>query len=138
MDIHSRDQRQITQNGGAWGALSPDDRFLFFNKAQEPGLWRLELSTGTETNLIATWPAADWGHWALGNDGIYTLARKGQEGISLNFCDFDGKNRVKLREFPFRLPGNQRLLSIDTQGQSAVLVQAKYRESDLRIVRNFH
>jgi Tol biopolymer transport system component len=81
---------QLTRNGGAEAAESPDGQTLFYTKVPEtgPGLWSVSVSGGEEVRVVAS---PRFGYWAMSQAGIY-------------FVDFDvaGEAARPVKFFSFR------------------------------------
>jgi Tol biopolymer transport system component len=69
---------QLTRNGGAEAAESPDGQTLYYSKVPEmgPGLWAMPVNGGEEVRILGS---PRFGYWAMSRAGIY-------------FVDFDVAN----------------------------------------------
>jgi Tol biopolymer transport system component/serine/threonine protein kinase len=75
---------QITRGEGIDALESPDGRFLYYAKLQDPGIWRMPIAGGDPV-LIAdrlTYPR----NYVVSAGGIYLIA-PGETGISIDFID---------------------------------------------------
>ena len=63
---------QLTRNGGAEAAESPDGRTIYYTKVPEsgPGLWSLPSTGGEEIRVLGP---PRFGYWALSRAGIYYI-----------------------------------------------------------------
>jgi eukaryotic-like serine/threonine-protein kinase len=64
---------QVTLHGGYHSAESPDGKFVYYGKRDEPGLWRMPVAGGNETLVIKDLALADQGFWDLVEDGVCFL-----------------------------------------------------------------
>lgn len=86
---------QVTRNGGAWEDLSPDRRYIYYNKPSDKtfalplrGVWRMPVSGGEE-QLVAKLP--DW-DWRVSGDGVYFV---NYQTSTLEYEEFfTGKTKV--------------------------------------------
>jgi Tol biopolymer transport system component/DNA-binding winged helix-turn-helix (wHTH) protein len=86
---------QVTRNGGVWPDLSPDRRYLYYNKPRDksfglplPGVWRIPVSGGEE-QLVAKLP--EWG-WRVTGNGVYFV---NHQASALEYEEFfTGKTKV--------------------------------------------
>jgi DNA-binding winged helix-turn-helix (wHTH) protein len=67
--IKEETHNMLTHHGGYSGRIK--DKNLFFTKFNENGLWKLNLTTGEEQNLIADFDIINWLNWQLINNNIY-------------------------------------------------------------------
>ena len=92
MGRHSLDtgaEKQLTGNGGFNPVASSDQRFIYYSKLEEPGLWRIPVEGGNEASVIADRPQVPyWGHWAQTAWGIYVLNADSDSGPRIEFYDF--------------------------------------------------
>lgn len=64
---------QVTRQGGFVAIGSPDGNWVYFAKADAPGIWRVPASGGDESQVLAQPRVGDWGYWALRGNTIYYL-----------------------------------------------------------------
>ena len=74
--LEGRGLSSMTTAGGYAAEESPDGRFLYFTRADAPGIWRMSLPAGERkgeapervTDRLAP---EDWANWQIGAAGIY-------------------------------------------------------------------
>ena len=108
--IHSLEmgaETQLTTNGGFNPVLSIDQKFVYFTRMYEPGLWKMPLAGGKELQVIANKPPVPyWGYWAETGSGIYVLDFNSESGPRIEFHDFAShKSRAVLQYEQQPLPG---------------------------------
>jgi Tol biopolymer transport system component/DNA-binding winged helix-turn-helix (wHTH) protein len=90
--VHALDtgaETQLTTNGGFNPVASIDHRFVYFTKMYEPGLWKMPLAGGQESQVIANKPPVPyWGHWAETESGIYVIDINTDSGPRIEFHEF--------------------------------------------------
>lgn len=68
--------QQITTAHGYLAMESPDGRWIYFTKNDEPGIWRIPATSAgpkTETRVLPQPADGYWGYWAVTARGIYFL-----------------------------------------------------------------
>jgi hypothetical protein len=66
--------------GGMAPLESADDKFLFYTKPTDPGLWRTPLSGGQKQQLFSDAVVADGAVYAPRRKGIYFIRQAGPVG----------------------------------------------------------
>jgi hypothetical protein len=88
---------QVTRQEGYSAFESPDDRFLYCTKYPAiPGIWRMPLNDGEETEVILTLEPDYWGYWGIAEKRHLLAPHKqlyrSQQFFRQLFCeDSDGK-----------------------------------------------
>ncbi len=62
---------QVTQGPGFAALESPDGRWLYYSRFEEPGLWRKPTRGGAEEKILDGPPC--WGYWTVSSGGVYFL-----------------------------------------------------------------
>jgi Tol biopolymer transport system component len=62
---------QVTRQGGFAAFESHDGRWTYFARHDAPGLWKVPVEGGEETQVLEQLAAGLWGYWALAPDGVY-------------------------------------------------------------------
>jgi Tol biopolymer transport system component len=76
----------VTTDGGYASRESPDGRWLFFTRADEPGIWRQPVTGGKAERVWDRLAPEDWANWQVGNAGLYfreLCARHPGPGVAL-------------------------------------------------------
>jgi Tol biopolymer transport system component/DNA-binding winged helix-turn-helix (wHTH) protein len=126
---------QVTRNGGVVAAESADGRFLYFAKADVPGIWKMPLQGGQET-LILDQPYREfaWWNWALGRNGIYFINLETKPNATVEFFEFASHKIIPIWSLTNRpFVG----LSISADGRSILYAQHEFQHSDIMLVKNF-
>jgi transcriptional activator of cad operon len=63
--------QQLTAEGGYFAQLSQDKQYLYFNKRNQPGLWRRELSTNLLELVTDQFGADNYSRWQLVGETLY-------------------------------------------------------------------
>ena len=128
---------QVTKNGGREAYESPDGKTVYYSKLGVPGIWRLAVDGGEETQVLA---AGMQGHWAVYEQGIYVLSTR--------------VNPPVIESFGFRAPGRERVTALAREvipfdgfattviassldGRSILYVQADQTQSEIMVLEKF-
>lgn len=118
---------QLTNLGGNYLAESKDGKELFFNRANEQGLWKMSLATGNVSLALPEFHPTVNPKWQLAANGIYhAVNNKGETGLF--YTDFATKTEqtlAKNKAFGF--------FSITDNEQKIVITTAESNEGDLYI-----
>jgi len=120
---------QITRNSGWRSRESIDAKYLYFQRWDGPGLWRLPVSGG-EDELIADMPAGTT--WDLTNGSAYFYT----PGF-LNRFDLTTRTASVPAPLPPRTQGGPLNFSISPDGRWLAFVRGDQNISDLMLVNNF-
>ena len=125
---------QVTHHGGFIAAESPDRRWLYYTKADEPGLWRTPINGGftdSEEKILDLPRLGYWGYWSLANDGIYYLRN--------NTIEFKNTNTgavtriLQLDHTPPPFAG----MTVSPDGASLLFTDITEISSNITLVENF-
>jgi Tol biopolymer transport system component len=124
---------QVTKNGGVYGMESDDQRFLYYSKIAQQGVWKAPLGGGDETR-VSDQPAG-WFNWALTPSGIYFL----NVTVTPNRVDFlNFANRETTTLFSLEKPvppfGG---LAISPDHSGLLYTQIDADDSYIMLVKNF-
>jgi Tol biopolymer transport system component len=67
------DPKAIAANSGFVASESLDGKWIYFTKNDEPGIWRVSSSGGTETRILNQPRSGYWGYWCVTPRGLYYL-----------------------------------------------------------------
>jgi Tol biopolymer transport system component/DNA-binding winged helix-turn-helix (wHTH) protein len=84
--------QQVTKQGGFVGTESYDGQWLYFAKADSPGVWRTPVTGGDEQKIVDQPRVGYWGYWCLAKDGIYYLNQSGSP-MTIDFANLTGEHR---------------------------------------------
>jgi dipeptidyl aminopeptidase/acylaminoacyl peptidase len=66
---------RVTRGGGFQPFESPDGAYVYYSRGRNgQGLWRVPVTGGEETPLLADLPNSCWGDWAITREGVYYIA----------------------------------------------------------------
>ncbi len=130
---------QVTRKGGREAFESPDGKFVYYHKHYVPGIWRVAVEGGEETEVL---DQGLQGHWAVLNDGICLLNRNAMPVPVIEFFSFATGRVVKLASLPrevIRFEGSFGIPSfaVSPDGQWILYNQADRVESNIMLVENF-
>ena len=136
VQLRGGDPVRVTRNGGVFAAESADGRFLYYAKANVPGIWRMPLEGGEETRILDQ-PYTDfaWWNWALARNGIYFLNFETKPDVTLAYFEFATRKNIPICTLTTP-PGLG--VSVSTDGKSILLVQRELAQSNIMLVKNFH
>ena len=84
---------QLTENGGYHSQV--DDHYIFYNKYDKPGLWRINLKTNKHEIILENFHGLNYSRWQLFNDGFYY--HRDKDAIrGLYFYDFASETESTL------------------------------------------
>lgn len=124
---------QLTQHGGISAAESSDGNHLYYSKYEQGGVWRMNLETHEETQVLDV-EGDGWPNWALTPAGIYFLKFTRAARPAVQFLDFASDKTTNVLTLE-RDPGWG--LSVSGDGKSIVFTQDEFAESNLMMVENF-
>lgn len=128
---------RVTNNGGVYATESDDQRFLYYSKLEEPGIWKMPINGGEEERILDQPEAWYWHSWTLGHSGVYFLELTDTPTGRIVFFDFRTQRRTALLnlEKPASTYGG---LALSPDGKSLLYGQSEFQESSIMLVRNFH
>lgn len=88
MPIEGGAARQVTKRGGFAAFESPDGKYLYYAKFDDPGLWRIPIEGGEESLLFDQLKPGDWGYWAVVERGIYFISPEAKPRATIEFFNF--------------------------------------------------
>jgi Tol biopolymer transport system component len=96
--------RQLTRHGGVIHRASPDGRWIYFVRHNQPGLWRIPAQGGEDEIVLDRVRSELNRGWALGRSGIYYTAPDAQPGASAIFLyDPERNTHQKVCQLPLPL-----------------------------------
>lgn len=125
---------QVTKRSGVFALESTDRRFLYFSKFEMPGIWKMPIEGGAETQILDQPDGSDWFNWGVTELGIYFLDSKAQS-TTLKFLEFATGKQIPI----FSLSKSPNLgLAVSPGGRSLLYGQPDLAESTIMLVKNFH
>ena len=83
MPVRGGRPKQITKKGGTAGVESPDGKYLYYRKNDDPGLWKVPVDGGEEARVI---PSICPQYFAVTRRGIYFFS--GWYNPTIQFFNF--------------------------------------------------
>jgi Tol biopolymer transport system component len=81
--------QQVTHNGGFYGEVSPDGKWLYYSVPTK-GLWKMPPDGGEATQVLAPPLLYTQFSFGLTADGIYAMGASQPEGFPVVLYPFDG------------------------------------------------
>lgn len=140
---------QVTTDGGYEAVESSDGKFLYFTRANRPGLWRLPAGAKEPQRVLYL---VEPGYWGISDKGVFYFDLPRLEDLplrqrllewapwsekpsaSLMYYDFDSRVVRKQRTVNAFLLRSRPGLSVSRDGGAAVWAQVDSSESDLGLV----
>jgi Tol biopolymer transport system component len=130
---------QVTKQGGFLPIESPDARFVYYDKGNVAGVWRVPIDGGEEILILDQLKPGMSGNWAVVDDGIYFIrfdhANTDEEGAILFYDLATGrvKETVKLGKHHIISGG----LSVSSDRRSFFYTVWEHPGGDIMLVENF-
>ena len=128
--------QQVTKQGGFVGAESVDGAYLYFAKADSPGIFRAPTQGGDELQILEQPRIGDWTNWGFNKDGIYYL-NSTVHPKSIDFYDFKTTKSSHLRNFD-RIKTEINSLTVSPDGKWLLYTDLGEAGSRITLVENFH
>ena len=123
---------QVTRDGGFAAAESPDGKYIFYARRDEPGLWKMPIEGGEETLVLDRLKTGHWGNWVVLEKGIYFINSDSEAAIE--FFDFATRRASRVTEI--KTPNNPGL-AISPDGRWILYAQVDRTDGDIMLVENF-
>jgi Tol biopolymer transport system component len=130
---------QVTKQGGFLPIESPDARFVYYDKGNVAGVWRVPIDGGEEILILDQLKPGMSGNWAVVDDGIYFIrfdhVNTDEEGAILFYDLATGrvKEIVKLGKHHIISGG----LSVSSDRRSFFYTVWEHPGGDIMLVENF-
>ncbi len=124
---------QVTRNGGWSSCVSPDGKYLYYQKPQVTSVvWKIPVEGGEEAKILdAVWDRS----YVVVHQGIYFIASRETDGkASLRFFDLATRTAKEVAMFERPLVNE---ISISPDGRSLLYSQVDEGSADLMLVENF-
>lgn len=126
---------QLTTRGGCNARESHDEKYLYFTKLEERGIWKIPVAGGEEEKVV---DVPEWtSSWDLVSDGIYFLDRGELTNPGLYWFSFATRKVTRLAT----LPGPTRPwgggLTVSPDRRWLLYTQKAHWGSDILLVENF-
>ncbi|MCI0490811.1 MAG: DPP IV N-terminal domain-containing protein [Blastocatellia bacterium] len=125
---------QVTRNGGFAAAESPDGKYLYYARRDEPGLWRMPLEGGEEALALDRLKADNSGNWVVIDRGIYFIDTDAAGNSAIEFFDF--ATRRTSRVAAIKTPNNPGL-ALSPDGRWILYAQVDRADGDIMLAEKF-
>jgi Tol biopolymer transport system component/DNA-binding winged helix-turn-helix (wHTH) protein len=130
-------ERQLTEHGGIDPRESYDGRTIYYTKFDEPGIWSMPASGGSESLVVAGKPQVSyWGHWAVTETGLYLLDADAEPRPTIEFYSFATRRITPVLSLEKSTNPWQPSLSASRDGRTLFYTQSD-PQSVIRMVENF-
>jgi eukaryotic-like serine/threonine-protein kinase len=129
---------RVTKEGGFAAFESPDGRYVYYAKdVRAPGIWRLPVEGGEETQIL-TQPKGDhWDDWALVDGGIYYINTDVSDQHIIEFFSFATRKVKQVAAMEKVAPIWPSGLAVAPDQRSILYTQVDQNQSDIYLVENF-
>jgi Tol biopolymer transport system component/DNA-binding winged helix-turn-helix (wHTH) protein len=127
---------QVTQHGGYAVLESPDGKFLYYVKEDQPGIWRMPSGGGDEVRILPLPTPQHWGDWALLKRGIYYVDESGPRP-AIDFFTFGTHKVTKVVEVDSLPPLGDPGFTVSPDEKWIIFSQVDRLAVDLMLVENF-
>jgi Tol biopolymer transport system component/DNA-binding winged helix-turn-helix (wHTH) protein len=130
-------ERQLTEHGGFAPLESYDGRTIYYSKFDEPGIWSMPVSGGSESPVVTGKPQVGyWGHWAVTESGLYLLDADAEPRPAIEFYSFGTRRITPVLSLQNKPNSWQPSLSASRDGRTIFYTQYD-PQSAIKMVENF-
>jgi dipeptidyl aminopeptidase/acylaminoacyl peptidase len=135
--LENGSEKQLTEHGGFDPFESYDGRTIYYPKFDEPGIWSMPASGGSESLVAAGKPQVSyWGHWAVTESGLYLLDADAKPGPTIEFYSFATRRMTPVLSLEQKPSSWQAALSASRDGRTVFYSQVD-PQSVIKMVENF-
>jgi Tol biopolymer transport system component len=122
----------VTRNPGFAAFESDDQKYVYYARLSEPGIWRVPKMGGTEARVWSGPGPDNWANWALAKDAIYlTISERGRRSV-IQRLDIAGRHLT-----PVSTLERPAFYGLTVSASSIVYSQRDRDEHDVVITRLF-
>jgi Tol biopolymer transport system component/DNA-binding winged helix-turn-helix (wHTH) protein len=134
LGLSGRSLTGVTLEGGYSSRESPDGRWLYFTRADVPGIWRQPVEGGPASRIVDSLAPEDWANWEIGAAGLYfrelCAAHRDPALVFLPFGENAPRHVAELTEQVW--PG----FSVAGDGSWIVYPRADRHSCEIRLIEN--
>ena len=134
LGLSGRSMTGVTLEGGYSSRESPDGHWLYFTRADVPGIWRQPVEGGPASRVVDSFAPEDWANWEIGTAGLYFLdlcaAHRDPALVFLPFGENAPRHVALLAEQVW--PG----FSVAADGSWIVYPRADRHSCEIRLIEN--
>lgn len=127
--------QQVTKQGGFVGVEAFDGAYLYYAKADSPGIFRVPIQGGEETQVLKQPRVGDWTNWGLNGDGIYYL-NSTTRPRAVEFYNFTTAKVTRLKNLD-RIQSEISSLTVSPDGKWLLYTDLGEAGSRITLVENF-
>lgn len=131
---------QVTRKGGYEAFESREGNVLYYAKVESPGIWKVPVEGGEETQVL---DHGSYGNWAVLDRGLCLVNINGARAPSLEFFSFTSRRLSTFGSLPTEFTARAAAFSapaftVSPSGEWALYEWPDQVESSIEIVENFH
>lgn len=135
--LETGSEKQLTEHGGFNPLESYDGRTIFYSKFDEPGIWSMPASGGSESVAVTGKPQVSyWGHWTVTENGLYLLDADAEPHPTIEFYNFATHRTTPVLSLENNLNAWNPSLSASRDGRTLFYTQSDL-QSAIKMVENF-
>ncbi len=130
----------LTRHGGFEGFESMDGRYLYYSNSQEhSGIWRMDLSSGTERPVPELSGTGYYRQWALGPAGIFFVPNDEafSKDAAVRFFDFATQRIVPVATVGRLVTAGPGTLAVSRDETRLLYVHRERDNRNIMLVENF-
>ena len=127
---------RVTTQGGVYAQESTDQRFVYYAKFEQDGIFKMPLGGGVETRVLNKPLALGWSLWTLAPEGIYFVNWNVPPNGRIEYFDFATGQSTPILNLEKASPvyGG---LTLSPDGKSLLFAQTELDEAHVMLVKNF-
>jgi Tol biopolymer transport system component len=130
----------LTRRGGFEGFESMDGKYLYYSKSEErSGIWRMDLSNGSEAPVPELSRTGDYRQWALGRTGIFFVPYEEafSKDAAVRFFDFATRRIVRVTTVGKLATAGPGALAVSRDETRLLYVHMDRDTRNIMLVENF-
>ena len=130
----------LTHHGGFEGFESIDGKYLYYSKSEKhSGIWRIDLSNGSEAPVPELSGTGDYRQWALGRTGIFFVPNEEalRKDAAVRFFDFATRKIVPVATVGRLERAGGGALAVSRDERSLLYVHLDRDNRNIMLVENF-
>jgi Tol biopolymer transport system component/DNA-binding winged helix-turn-helix (wHTH) protein len=124
---------RVTFHGGHTAYESVDGKWLFFSRADSPGIWRMPLGGGPETQTAVALAPNCWADWRVTGTGIYFKVDRNNDAPLVQFLPFDSSEAATVARLDHQAWAG---FTVAPDDATIVYGRASRYDCDIRMVEN--
>jgi len=130
----------LTRHGGFEGFESGDGKYLYYSKREEhSGIWRINLSNGSEAPVPELSRAGDYRQWALAGTGLFFVPydEAFSKDAAVRFFDFATRRIVRVATVGRLVTAGPGALAVSRDETRLLYVHMDRDNRNIMLVENF-